>query len=74
MGSYKIGDSYKALLSDGIHTFQLLEFGSGDYENFIAIQWDDGTEEWNYQGDMDRWVDAARDKEDLEREIGGWNV
>jgi hypothetical protein len=69
MGSYKVGETYKALLSDCIHTFQVLEFGSGDYENFIAILWDDGTEEWDYPGEMDRWVEDAREKEYRVRDI-----
>ncbi|WOO35791.1 hypothetical protein R2R35_18595 [Anaerocolumna sp. AGMB13020] len=69
MESYKIGETYKALLSDGIHTFQVLEFGSGDFKNFIAIRWEDGTEEWGYPEDMDRWVEDAMEKEYRVREI-----
>lgn len=60
MPKYTVGQTYKAAYWDGVmNSFEVLEIGC----IFYGIRWADGTEEWAYEADMDRWTEAAREKE-----------
>ncbi len=64
---YEVGKTYKALLGDGkIHAFEVVEI---DEDEFIWVKWDDepGREEWFCPEELDKLVQAARDKEEEER-------
>ena len=64
---YVVGRTYKALLGDGkIHAFKVVEI---DEDELIWAKWDDepDREEWFYPEELDRLVQAAMDKEEVER-------
>ncbi len=60
MEKYVVGQTYKAVLSGKMHTFKVLE---EDDEEYIIL-WNDGYEECAYKPDMDRWTEAAKEKEE----------
>lgn len=62
MAKYEVGQIYKAFCS-GECTFEVLEEDDGVY----GIRWNDGCEEWAYERDLDRWTEAAQEKEEEDR-------
>ncbi len=58
MEKYVVGQTYKAVLNDKMHTFEVLA-AFIDAEH--VIRWNDGFEEYAYKTDMDRWTEAAEE-------------
>lgn len=64
MPKYVVGQTYPAVLFGGEQrNFTVEEIGAV----FYGIRWDDGSEEWAYEKDIDCWVEAAREKEEEEK-------
>jgi hypothetical protein len=59
MANYEVGQTYKAFISGAMCTFEVLEEDDGVY----GIRWDDDCEEWAHEQDLDRWTEAAKEKE-----------
>ncbi|MDF2858665.1 MAG: hypothetical protein K0Q87_4516 [Neobacillus sp.] len=67
MQKYEVGQTYTALICGNFHTFTVLTDDS-EVDGTIGIQWDDcEDEEWDYPEEIDRWVQAARDMAEEER-------
>jgi hypothetical protein len=67
MAKYIVGQTYEALILREFHNFIVLEEGSGQWEGAFAIRWDDGSEEWAYSEELNRWAEAAKEKEEEEK-------
>lgn len=67
MAKYMVGQTYKAVWEDGSkQSFEVLEQGHDVYSDLYGIRWDDGYEESAYKADMDHWVEAAKEAEELQ--------
>lgn len=67
MAKYIVGQTYKAVWQDGTKkSFVVLEQGHDVYADLYLIRWEDGYEETVYPADIEDWVEAAKEAEDLE--------